>query len=85
MQKSLEGGICKKYNVQTPTQSFKEVIKMANTIDFSKKYGHLMIDSDMPKTQLQAYPYSTQIPKKYRKKFIHTKHGFVNLFCKEHN
>ena len=58
---------------------------MANTIDFSKEYSHLAIGSDMSKAQLQAYPHSTQIPKNYRKKFIHTKNGFVNLFCKENN
>ena len=58
---------------------------MANTIDFAKEYGHLMVSTDMPKTPLQAYPHSTKIPKKYRKKFIHTKNGFVNLFCIKHN
>lgn len=58
---------------------------MANTIDFAKEYGHLMVNTGMPKAQLQAYPNSTRIPRKYRKKFIHTKNGFVNLFCKENN
>ena len=58
---------------------------MANTTNFSKKYGHLAIGSDVPRAQLQAHPHSTRIPKKYRKKFIHTKNGFVNLFCKENN
>jgi len=58
---------------------------MAITIDFSKKYAHL-ICSDIPKIQLGSYPYySTPIPEKYRKKFIHPENGFVKLFCEDYD
>lgn len=57
---------------------------MAITIDFSKKYSHL-ICSAIPKMRLQSYPYAPQIPEKYRKKFIHPENGFVKLFCEEYD
>jgi len=57
---------------------------MAITIDFSKKYAHL-ICPDIPKLRLKSYPDSTTIPKKYHKKFIHPENGFVKLFCEEYD
>ena len=57
---------------------------MAITIDFAKKYAHL-ICSDIPKMTLGSYPYSAPIPEKYRKKFIHPENGFVKLFCEEYD
>lgn len=57
---------------------------MAITIDFSKKYAHL-ICPDIPKLRLKSYPYSTPIPEEYRKKFIHTENSFVKLFCEEYD
>lgn len=57
---------------------------LAITIDFSKKYAHL-ICPDIPKLGLKSYPYSTPIPEKYRKKFIHPEDGFVKLFCEEYD
>lgn len=57
---------------------------MAITIDFSKKYAHL-ICPDIPKLRLQSYPYGPQIPEKYRKNFIHPENGFVKLFCEEYD
>lgn len=57
---------------------------MAITIDFSKKYAHL-ICPDIPKMQLQSYPYGPQIPEEYRKKSIHTENSFVKLFCEEYD
>lgn len=50
------------------------------TIDFAEKYAHLICD-DIPKLQLKSYPYNNTIPKKYRKKFIHTEEGFAYQFC----
>lgn len=57
---------------------------MAITIDFSKKYSHL-ICHDIPKFRLRSYPDSTQIPEEYRKQFIHPENGFVKLFCEEYD
>ena len=57
---------------------------MAITIDFSKKYAHL-ICRDIPKKRFQSYPYGPQIPEKYRQKFIHPENGFVKLFCEEYD
>ena len=57
---------------------------MAITIDFSKKYAHL-ICPDIPKIQLQSYPYRAPIPEEYRKKFVHTENSFVKLFCEEYD
>ena len=57
---------------------------MAITIDFSKEFADL-ICTDIPKLQLGSYPYSTPIPEKYRKKFIHPENGFVKLFCEEYD
>jgi len=57
---------------------------MAITIDFSKKYAHL-ICPDIPKIQLRSYPYNVPIPENYRKKFIHPEDGFVKLFCEEYD
>ena len=56
---------------------------MAITIDFSKKYEHL-ICNDIPKLQLHSYPYQNPTPQKYRKKFIHTEDGFVKKFCENY-
>jgi len=50
------------------------------TIDFAKKYAHL-ICKDIPKLQLQSYPYRIQLPKEYRKTFIHTEESFAYKFC----
>lgn len=57
---------------------------MAITIDFSQKYAHL-ICTDIPKRQPPSYPYTAEIPEKYRKKFIHPENGFVKLFCEEYD
>ena len=50
------------------------------TINFAEKYAHL-ICRDIPKLQLQSYPYRTPIPEEYRKPFIHTEEGFAYKFC----
>lgn len=57
---------------------------MAITIDFSKKYAHL-ICPDILKMRPQSYTYSPPIPEKYRKKFIHLENGFVKRFCEEYD
>lgn len=57
---------------------------MAITIDFAKEFANL-ICTDIPKLQLRSCPYSTPIPEKYRKKFIHPENGFVKLFCEEYD
>ena len=57
---------------------------MAITIDFSKKYAHL-IPKDIPKFRLGLSRYTTPIPEEYRKKFIHPENGFVKLFCEEYD
>lgn len=56
---------------------------MAITVDFSKKYAHL-ICTCIPKNQIESYPSNIQIPEKYRQKFIHPEDGFVKLFCEEY-
>ena len=56
---------------------------MAITIDFAKKYAHL-IPTGLPKIQLQSYPHSNPVPKKYRKEFIHTEDCFVKKFCEDY-
>lgn len=57
---------------------------MAITIDFSKKYAHL-ICPDIPKIQLRSYPEQAPIPEKYRKKLTHPENGFVKLFCEDYD
>jgi len=57
---------------------------MAITIDFSKKYSHL-ICHDIPKKRLGPYPNASTIPEKYRKKLIHPENGFVKLFCEDYD
>ena len=57
---------------------------MSITIDFSKEFADL-ICSDIPKSQTSSYPNGTDIPEKYRRKFIHTENGFVKLFCEEYD
>lgn len=54
--------------------------KKGITINFAEKYAHL-INKDIPKKQLQSYPYSPLLPDKYKKKFIHTEEGFAYKFC----
>jgi hypothetical protein len=50
------------------------------TINFAEKYAHL-ICKDIPPLQLKSYPYRIQLPKEYRKTFIHTEEGFAYKFC----
>lgn len=66
------------------TQYIKEVKKVAITIDFPKEFADL-ICTDIPKMQIEEYPNGPQIPKKYRKKFIHPENGFVKQFCEEYD
>ena len=56
---------------------------MAITIDFAKKYAHL-IPAGLTKVQLYSYPRSNSVPKKYRKEFAHTEDGFVKRFCEDY-
>lgn len=56
---------------------------MAITIDFAKKYAHL-IPTGLPKVRLRSYPHNNTVPKKYRKKFVHTENGFVKKFCENY-
>ena len=49
-------------------------------VEFSIIYSELVL-KDIHKTKLQAYPYYTQVPEKYRKKSICQEDGFVKLFC----
>lgn len=56
---------------------------MAITVDFAEKYKHLVC-KDIPKIQLQSYPHKIRIPKKYKKKFIHTEGSFVKKYCEEY-
>lgn len=57
---------------------------MAITIDFAKKYAHL-ITTSLPKVQLHSYPHHNPVPKKHRKKFVHTKGSFVKKFCEDYD
>lgn len=57
---------------------------MAITIDFSKKYAHL-ICPDIPPIRLGPYPHDPQIPEDHRKKFVHPENGFVKLFCEDYD
>ena len=61
----------------------REESNMAITIDFAKKYAHL-IPTGLPKVQLESYTHNNQVPKKYRKKFVHQEDGFVQKFCEDY-
>ena len=56
---------------------------MAITIDFAKKYAHL-IPTGLPKVQLHSYSHNNQVPEKYRKEFVHTEDSFVKKFCEDY-
>ena len=62
---------------------------MAITIDFKSKYANL-IDGGIPRIQLKSQydsdipMISGNIPDKYKKAFINSENGFVNLYCKDY-